>query len=498
MRPQQLTALLTLAAAVVLALCLGISIATENYALLIFASTLVIVGGLVLMPGHVPLLVFALLVPFSLPVPFVWNFPFLMIGLGICAVKHWMQGGLRLRGLRRNNEEAAHFSTINLPIAFFMAWVFVRYCIKPSLPNVLGWGTDVTGFRAWLSYALAFGVVFYTGRLLAGRAGLLKCMHWLVYVSVLFILVLLPATLSKSQAVAIFFFRLGMFVTSFDNGMLRFVALPEFGLFLLSLLFLPSLVKFSRTNWCILFVLGLAAVILGGNRSSLGMALIIVTVIPLLRHKFMHFAIIAGSAVAISAAVYFAGPTLSQLPHTGFLRALGLVSPELSDVTGGDSNMEWREVRWQRALEEIRQHPLIGVGYGGLENALLTDFQSEEENEDMTLATGGVHNGYIAGTLALGIPAALLFVGILVSQIFLTGTRGFALQTSDPVLADAHVFVCANLLAFAAGMLIGWDLNDRLLWFYIALSVFVRQLRRESLRKPAPVPVFMQPVLAPV
>ena len=179
MRPTQITALMTLGAAVVLALCLGISIATENYALLIFASTVVVVGLLVVMPGHIPLFVFALLVPFSLPVPYVWNFPFLMIGLGICAVKNWLQGGLRNRGLRRNGQ-TANFSTVNLPIVFFMTWVFLRYCLKPSLPNVMGWGTNVTGFRSWLSYALSFAVLFYLGRLIVNRAGVLKFMQWLI------------------------------------------------------------------------------------------------------------------------------------------------------------------------------------------------------------------------------------------------------------------------------------------------------------------------------
>ena len=158
--------------------------------------------------------------------------------------------------------------------------------------------------------------------------------------------------------------------------------------------------------------------------------------------------------------------------------------------------MEWREVRWQRGLDEIRKHPLIGVGYGGLENALSSDYQTDEENQDMTLATGGVHNGYIAGALALGIPAALLYVYILSSQIFVNARRAFALHSADPLLSEAHAFVCANLLAYAAAMFFGSDVNDPLMWFFLALGLFVRQLSvREGKKAVAPA-AFVRPALS--
>jgi O-antigen ligase len=198
----------------------------------------------------------------------------------------------------------------------------------------------------------------------------------------------------------------------------------------------------------------------------------------------------------VSAAVYFAGPTLSQLPYTGFLRSLALVSPDLSEVTGGDATLEWREVRWQRGLDEIRKHPLVGIGYGGLENALTSDTQTEDEGEDMSLVTGGVHNGYISGALALGIPAALLFIYILISQIFVNAQRAFTLHDVDPVIAEVHCFVCAFLLAYAAAIFIGTDVNGPIIWFFLGLGLFVRQLRsKESRKAPAPA-TFVQPALS--
>jgi len=494
MRPRQLTALLTFGAAVTLALVAGISIATENYALLVFSAAVVVVAILVFMPGYIPLFVFGLLMPFSLPVPFVWNFPFSLVALSICAVKYWLQTGLQTRKLP--GQPSMHFKVVNFSIGLFFTWVVLRYCMKPAIPNMLGFGMNVTGFRAWLNYFLSFCVLFFIGRFVANRAGLLKLMRWLAYVSIFFIVLFVPLTFTRSLLLGNLFLQLGMYVTTFDNGVLRFVALPEFGLFLLSLLLLPSLLKLSRVGWWVVFALGTMAVVLGGNRSSLGMAFIVVTVIPVLGRKYLQFAMITGSALLLSAVGYFAGPALSQLPHTGFLRSFGLVSPHLSEVTGGDANMEWREVRWERGMEEIHKHPLIGEGYGGLENAFESDTLTDEESQEMSLATGGVHNGYIASALALGIPAALLFIYILIAQIFVNARRCWVLQKADPVVSEAHCLVCANLLASVASIFFGTDTNDPSIWFLFALGLFVRQLRRPEAKKAVSAPVYVEPALA--
>ena len=44
-------------------------------------------------------------------------------------------------------------------------------------------------------------------------------------------------------------------------------------------------------------------------------------------------------------------------------------------MTDAASTWEWRQVRWQRAIEEIKQNPMIGKGYGGLENACSFHFE---------------------------------------------------------------------------------------------------------------------------
>jgi O-antigen ligase len=492
MNPRQITALLIFGSAIVLAVCAGISIAMEDYWLLWLAAGAIFITGSLVTPGYVPLLVFGLLIPFSLPIPFIWNMPFLLLALGVCIVKYWLERGLTI------HKHFSPISTVNWSCALFFAWVFLRYCMKPSIPNIMGFGRNVTGFRAWLSYALCFGVLFFLGRFIGSRQGLHKLVRWLAIVSVAFILLLVPAALSKSMTVLAILTYFGMFATTFDNGFLRIVALPGFGLILFSLALLPNLLHLKPFTRSLCVILALSAIVMGGNRSSFGTALIFAISIPLLRRKFLQAAAVTGTLFVLIASVYFAGPVLSRLPETGFLRMLALVSPDLARVTGGEANMEWREVRWERALERIRTHPFVGEGYGGLENAwdAMDSTQLEEQGEEMSLATGGIHNGYLASALALGVPASLFFIYILLQQIILNARRAYGYQSHDPVIAEAHCFVTAYLLACSAGIFIGSDLNDPMIWLYIGLGTFLIQLRTREERLPKRAFSPAQPLLA--
>jgi O-antigen ligase len=482
MTPRQITALVTFGIAIFLAICAGISISLEDYGLLALAAGFTLWIVLVVMPGYIPLLVVGLLLPFSLPLPIVWNCPFLLIALGTCILKYWLERGLTA------HRNITPISTVHWSFGVFFSWVFLRYCMSPSVPNFLGFGRNVTGFRAWLNYALCFGVLFFTGRFVANRQNLLKLTRWLAGVSVALTIILLAAAFSKSMTVGLILTYLGMYVSEFDNSFLRLVALPQSGLILLSLAMLPHLLNLNRVVWWGVFLLAVAAILGGGNRSGLGMAFVIIITILMLRRKFLACVVASGIIAALCFAVYFAGPTLSRLSHTGFLRAFALVSPELAEVTGGDADMEWREVRWQRAMEEIRKHPIIGEGYGGLENMFDTfnSAQMEEESQEMALATGGVHNGYIASALALGVPAGLFIILIVASQIIVNASRAFKLQKTDPLMGEAHCFLCAHIAAFAMGMFVGSDFNAPIVWFYFGLGILLFRMQIRPKQRPNP------------
>lgn len=491
MSHRQITALLIFGAAILIAICAGVSIAIEDYWLLWLGGGAVISIGLLIAPGYVPLLVVGLLIPFSLPLPVIWNLPVLTIALGFCVVKYWFERGLTI------HRHSTPVSTMNWSCGLFFGWLFLRYCMSPSIPNFMGFGRNVTGFRSWLNYGLSFCVLFFVGRFVRNRQGFLKLARWLAIVSIFFGVVLLAAAFSRSMQVAMILSYLGMVPGTFDNGMLRFVGLPSLGVILLSLLLLPNLLKLSRLGWWSVLLIGSAAVIVGGNRSGFGMAIIVVIVILLLRRKFLACAAVSGAIVVICTGVYLAGPLLADLPHTGVLRMFALVSPDLAEATGGDNSLEWREILWQRAVEEIGKHPLIGQGYTEIENGLELDHvRTMEETEELTLATGGIHDGYLASALALGIPAALLFIFILCQQIFLNGRRAYRLYKDDPTIAEAHCFVCANLLAYAAAISIGTDLNAPLIWFIFGAGLFLFQLRPAEKRVPKTTASVARPILA--
>jgi O-antigen ligase len=482
MSHRQATALLIFGSAIVLAICAGISIAEEDYMLLTLAVCAVGLALLIVTPGYVPLLAFGLLSPVALPLPFIVNFPFLLFALGILILKYWLERGLTI------HRKFTPISTLNWACALFFVWVFLRYCINPSIPNLMGIGTNVTGFRAWLSYGLCFGLMFFLGRFVNNREGLLKLIVWMAFVSAFFAIAFLAATFSNNIRVASLLAYFGVYITQSEVGSIRFVVLPGFGLILLSLALLPNLLKLKWSMRICFVVLGVAAVFIGGNRSSFGGALISLITIPLLRRKFLWATATVGFVLVVAVGGYFAGPTLSRLPHIGFLRPLALVSPDLAQATDAANTLEWREERWQRAIEEIQDHPLIGRGYGGVEDALAVgDAQETEElSKETSLATGGVHNGYLACSLALGIPAAVFFVFLLISQIITNAICAYGLEKEDPIVSEAHCWVCTFLLINAADVFIAADLNDPMIWFFMALGLFLIQLRmrERSERKP--------------
>jgi len=111
-----------------------------------------------------------------------------------------------------------------------------------------------------------------------------------------------------------------------------------------------------------------------------------------------------------------------------------------------------------------------------------------ETSQEMSLATGGFHNGYLASALALGIPASLFFICLLFGNIFLNAMWAYSLQKRDSFLSEAHCFVCAFLLADAVGIFVGTDVNDPMIWFVMALGLFTRRLRDREARKAKGVP----------
>jgi O-antigen ligase len=474
-----LKALLMFGLAAFVAICFGFSVALGDYRLIFLAAAISILIALIVYPGYAPLLALGILCPFSPPMPFVWQLPFTGVVLGICCLKFFVERAI-------STKPSPSINTMNAPAILFFGWVFIRYCMKPMLPNMMGWGQNVTGFRAYLNYGIAFVIVFALGRFLPRRDDLSKLFKWMTICSLVFVVVLVALMPTKNMFFAVFVY-IGLFATAFDNGMLRFVILPAFGIVLISVSMLPLLYPTTKLRRRLLLIVGWTAVILGGGRAGLLMALAVAFGILFLNRQWLRLSLIVGTLGFLAVIFSYAGDRLAAT-NIGFLRPLSLISARIAENSDADANWEFRRIRWERAVEEIRKNPIAGESYGGVENAWVAEQggASEETAMEMTLATGSVHNGFLDCALALGIPAALFFTYILVSRIIITGRRAMALRKSDPLMSQVNCFLSTNLVALALTISIGTDVNDKQIWLYLGLTVLAERLAGRATKAAIP------------
>lgn len=475
MNAQQLKMLVTLVLCSVLAIFLGYMLGGGRYYLVFLLGYTALVVFLLVAPGgYAPLVALGLGCPFSTPSPFVYGFPFVGTILGICVLKYMVRQWI---GRRRHQ-----VPKLSVPAGFglFFGWVLIRYCIDPVLPNAIGFGASVTGFRSYLNYIICFALVVFLSASCRRREDVVALIRWIGIFALCFTLLLMPLVLTKSMAVAQQLSSLGMFVTTFDNGWLRFVVLPGFGCTLISLGLFPGLTGWSRVYRRIMIGIGVLAVIMGGNRGSFIIAFILLLVIAWVRRRLLGFSLVATTLVLCLVAFRYVGDRFDFEHGVGFFRILSLTSQRVARQTNADETMTWRQQRWKRAIEDIRNRPWIGYGYGGLENAFVygTSAQFEMAMVDIDVANGTLHNGFIASARAFGIPGLLLFVIAYVGRIVFNAKRTVRFRVSDPVVSDLHCFVFAYLVAMGVAIFVGADLNSPVIWFYLALGDLVAEFKK--------------------
>jgi O-antigen ligase len=317
---------------------------------------------------------------------------------------------------------------------------------------------------------------------LTSRKDVVSLFRWIGGISVFFILFLVPFVFSKSVFAAFWLQRFGLYVATFDNGWLRFVVLPGFGLNLLMLSLCPNILPASKWIRASLGLLGVVAIVMGGNRSSLVMAFIMVLAIAVARRRIVMASIALTASALLLVTFSYVGEKLDIRGGVGFSRVMSLTSRRIAEASGASGTAEWRMIRWKRAMQEIQAHPVFGKGYGGVENAwLFTDWaEFEEATVEIALASGGIHNGYLNAAYSLGIPALLLFIVIVVGQSLSNFRQAQRLLRIDPIKSEMHSLVLANLGALTAAIYIGIDLNAPMLWLYLILGVFLTRLGKEN------------------
>ena len=458
------------------AIFLGHAVAVEDYdtIALIFFLTLFVL--LLIIPGYEFFIALGLVSPFILPLPFVRALPFVALILGFCVVKF-----VFTRSLQKFQEEPSRCAT--LPILILFGWVLIRYLMNPVKPNVgVSLGENVTGFRSYFNYGICGLLALTLGYFVRTREQVVKLIKWCGNLSLFFIFLLLAVMASGSLALAQALTNFGLFVGFFDTGLMRFVVLPGFGSTLLILSFLPKLTRQSTSLRIFYFTIGVIAIFMGGGRSSLACLFMIVLGCALVRRRIL----LVSSAVLLTVlslvAFRLIGENYSFREGVGVLRVVSIVSRRVAEMTDADATYKWRQLRWERAWEDIKKRPIVGSGYGGLDNAFVFGTRNEYDlaSIEIDVVAGNIHNGYIAGARALGIPASLLFLLIFMHQIFFHARASLRTLQQDPVQSDLHSFIFANLLSLSVLIYVGTDLNGFQIWFYIALGVLVTRLGKKA------------------
>jgi len=237
-------------------------------------------------------------------------------------------------------------------ICLLFGWVVLRYALNPVRPGIaVGTGSAITGFRAYLNYGICLGIIATLPFFIRSRSDAVNLLRWLGVVALVFALIFIPLTLSKSLRFARVLTGLGLTPLFFDNGWLRFVSLPSYGVILLILSLLPRL--WPLRGWQRYAIIGVAAVaiVMGGNRTSLAMAIVVVLSIAFVRRqtKFLAAAI-TGIAITLSV-FYVLGENMKFDRGVGFFRVVSLVSPRGREIRGVPDTA-------------LAQAPL-GAGHGG-------------------------------------------------------------------------------------------------------------------------------------
>lgn len=474
MHDRRLIELLVIAGWVVFSMKLLSSSLPGNWIPLLACGALLAGVLMVVRARHPAYLAFGILVPLGLTLPVIRQVPILGLVLAVsvtgAVVQHMVRGPSR---------QGVH-SWDTLTIVFHLC-VLVIYALHPVLPGfALGLSQDITGFRSWLDHAMDLVMLLFLGRLVTCRDDVQGLFRWLriwavIFTAIFVVLMFIPGwQLSQTLANA------GVFVTFFGNGWRRFVFLPTMGMLMIMAGLMPKLFGVSRFQIRLLVPLGVLAVVAGGNRGSVLGLLMQLAVISLRKGKYLAIAslCLGVSILVIAANALFERGALTV--ENPLIRVMTTFSPGLAEASGSMGTVEWRLIRWRRAMEDIRLHPWTGMGYGGMKDyfAVVSGERgpSAEMAVERDLATGSTHNGYISAARALGVPITALFMIIMLRRVHRHWRAAGALLQRDPLLGEANLFVCSYLATALAILMVGAEIRAPAFWFFIAVGFVVERL----------------------
>jgi O-antigen ligase len=177
-----------------------------------------------------------------------------------------------------------------------------------------------------------------------------------------------------------------------------------------------------------------------------------------------------GCAVTAVAAVVAVRPNGRSLLWcaVGAIAAVVIVAPRLADVSSRNESSASRLDEWRVAARVIGNHPMIGVGPEGYRIAVAQGIDADYERDYRrdTVLPDRAHSGPLDVTLAGGVGAGLLYVGLVG---FVVWRSWRLLGSRQPVL----VGVGASVIGYSAQQLLLFPVPelDPIWWLLCGLAV---------------------------
>jgi len=446
-------------------------------------SAIVVMGfiSLVIMDKCPAYLAFGILAPFGVSLWIVTQVPTIALVLLLCMIAISLRATVQRHGVR-------YMGRLEPLAMIFFLYLLVRYACDPVLPGyAIGVSNDITGFRSWFNCFINMIIFLCLGFAVTSLDDVQSLFRWLALFSLLFTIVFIGLMFAPGYELSAILKSMGIFVSTFSNGWRRFVFLPSMGTFLIMASLLPFLFHATSVQRRFYVVAGFAAIIAGGGRGSALFLLIIVGITLMLKRRLWAMASLCSAVVGLAVMANAMIGQWSASTETPWVRVMGAFSPGLSTDIGAMGTMEWRYIRWNRAIEDIKQHPWVGMGYGGIKDYFGAVSDITETSPDLDVerdvAIGATHNGYISLARNMGIPITVLFVVILIRRIRFHWRK--ARQVGHPdVLGEANIFLCAYLAGLMGVMIVSGDIMSPTIWVFLTLSFVVERL--DSARNSSP------------
>ncbi len=137
--------------------------------------------------------------------------------------------------------------------------------------------------------------------------------------------------------------------------------------------------------------------------------------------------------------------------------------------TVSTDNFEYRRVLWERGIQEIAAHPIVGVGYG--DDTYLKRFGVHPAKG----TPAGLHNTFLMVAMGSGVPAVAFLVWALIAAVLtlLPRTR----KLSDWIASATMASTAVMIIGFAARNLFDYMFAGSiafLFWILVAVGLTVR------------------------